>query len=80
MPSFLVLYRGENIPEARVVAVSADPTTVAEFADRLLHRPPDTKDPPDPVLLSIERGRRQALRRIAEEAASVAAPGKGVRP
>ncbi len=79
MSTFLALYRGESVGSAKLVAVSADPTTVAEFAARLLHQSPSVEDSPDPVLLSIERGRRQALRRISKEAASVAAPIVGVR-
>lgn len=79
MSTFLALYRGETIGEAKLVAVSADPATVAEFAARLLHQPPSAEDSPDPVLLSVERGRRQALRRIATEAASVAVPLTEVR-
>ena len=34
--SFLALYRGPSIPQAKLVAVSADPATVADFAARLL--------------------------------------------
>lgn len=74
MSTFLALYRGESVGSAKLVAVSADPATVAEFAARLLHQPPSVEESPDPVLLSIERGRRQALRRISKEAASTITP------
>lgn len=80
MSTFLALYRGETVAGAKLVAVSADPATVAEFTARLLHQPSVVGDNPDPVLLSIERGRRQALRRILKEAASVAVPIAEVRP
>lgn len=79
MSTFLALYRGESVGSAKLVAVSADPTTVAEFATRLLHQPLNVEDNPDPVLLSIERGRRQALRRISKEATSAAPPLVEVR-
>jgi hypothetical protein len=62
--SFLALYRGDSVGSAKLVTVSADPGVVADFADRLLAQ--DTL-PPDPVLLEVERGRRRALRLIAQE-------------
>ena len=66
MSSFLALYHGKSIGEARLVAVSADPDIVAGFAARLLQSPaPPGDDAGDPVLLSIERGRQRALRLIA---------------
>jgi hypothetical protein len=66
MATFLALYRGDTVGKAQLIAVSADPATVADFATRLLRQPPQTGDSsPDPVLASIERGRRQALRLIA---------------
>ena len=74
MSTFLALYRGETIGGAKLVAVSADPATVAEFAARLLHDPPGPEVTSDPVLLSIERGRRQALRRLSKEVVSIAVP------
>ena len=81
MSTFLALYRGETVANAKLVAVSADPTTVAEFAARLLHDPAEqTWGSDDPVLLDIERGRRQALRRIAKEAAHSTTPLVEVRP
>ncbi len=81
MSTFLALYRGETMAGAKLVAVTADPTTVAEFAARLLHAPAErTRRSDDPVLLDIERGRRQALRRIAKEAADFTTPLVEVRP
>ena len=62
--SFLVLYRGPTIPQAKLVAVSSDPALVAEFAGRLLHDQP-VPLVPDPVLEAIEGGRQRALRLIA---------------
>lgn len=67
MSSFLALYRGDSIGSSKLVAVSADPATVSEFAERLLRQPINAEREPDPVLLPIERGRRRALRVVARE-------------
>jgi len=65
--SFLALYRGRTVGEARMVAVCADPRIVADFAARLLEQPdPDAED--DPVLRAIEDARREGLRVVAQEA------------
>ena len=37
--SFIALYRGETVSEARIVALSADPQLVRDFAARLLESP-----------------------------------------
>ncbi|HEX5504880.1 MAG TPA: hypothetical protein VFW96_19840 [Thermomicrobiales bacterium] len=68
MPSLIALYRGGSIGSAQIVAVSADPTIVADFAERLLGRPIPDDAEEDPPLAAIERGRRRALRLIAREA------------
>jgi len=39
--SFIALYRGETISGARIVALSADPQLVRDFAARLLESPPE---------------------------------------
>ncbi len=65
MGTFVALYRGRTIAESTIVAVSADPALVADFAARLLQQPVEpeaTED--DPVLRSVEQGRRKALRLI----------------
>ncbi len=66
MTNFIALYRGETISSAKIIAVSADTDLVAEFAARMLHRPEETEV--DPVVRSLDAGRQQALRLIAEEA------------
>jgi len=66
MATFLALYRGETISSAKLVAVTSDPIIVAEFAGCLLQDPAES-DTADPVLLSIEQGRQQALRHIVQE-------------
>lgn len=66
MSTFLALYRGETIANAKLVAVSSEPHVVAAFATRLLQEPPDAQEShEDPVLGCIERGRRRALRLLA---------------
>jgi hypothetical protein len=69
MTTFLALYRGKTIGEAKMVAVSADPTLVALVSTRLLEAP---KEEEDPVVTQLERGRRAALRLIKREASHVA--------
>ncbi len=67
MTTFLALYRGKTIAEAKMVAVTADPELVAIVATHLL----DTPQPhdADPVITTLERGRHGALRLIQREAA-----------
>jgi hypothetical protein len=64
--TFVAIYRGSTVAEARLVAVSADPALVADVSGRLLQRPLD--ETADPVIGSLERGRRAALRMIKREA------------
>ena len=62
--SFIALYRGATIRSARLVAVSADPRLAADVARRILREPVSDEDI---VVATLERGRRSALRAIAEE-------------
>jgi hypothetical protein len=39
--SFIALYRGETVSGARIIALSADPQLVRDFAARLLESPPE---------------------------------------
>lgn len=63
MTTFLALYRGESVGDAKILALTAEPGLVREFAARLLHEPA-TNEASDPVLEALERGRRQALRLV----------------
>jgi hypothetical protein len=65
MTTFLVLYRGKTIAEAKMVAVTADPCLVADVVDRLLNHP--QMDDDDHVVRAIDRGRVTALRLIKRE-------------
>ena len=64
MTSFVALYRGETIAAAKLLAVSAEPELVRNFADRLLAEPAVDEDP---VMLELEQGRRRALQLVQSE-------------
>lgn len=66
MRTFLALYRGPTVAEAELVALSADPTLVADVAARLLQQPDDA--PSDPILDAKRRGDRRALQLVQAEA------------
>lgn len=69
MTSFVALYRGNNIKEAKMIAVTGDPAVVAHVVAELLADPPQQSKTTDPVLRAIESGRKHALRIIKDEAA-----------
>jgi hypothetical protein len=71
MTTFLALYRGRTVAEAKMVAVTADPALVATVAAHLLDTPPPQDE--DPVVTTLEQGRRAALRLIKQEAGNGAA-------
>jgi hypothetical protein len=56
---FLALYSGATVNSSEVLALSADPRIVMEFAARLLEQSPKSSE--DPAIVSIEEGRRRAL-------------------
>jgi hypothetical protein len=68
LSSFLVLYRGGSVATAKIVAVSANPELVGNFASRMLSELPEPAVEEDPVLESIEGGRRRALQFVEDEA------------
>ncbi len=70
MATILAVYRGDSIASARLIAATSNPDIVEDVATRLLCEPEsrDEEDTPDVALMHLERGRRQALRRILEEA------------
>ncbi len=65
MTTFLALYRGDSVGMSKLVALTAEPSLVADFAARML-RIPEERDP-DAVLYELEHGRRRALRLIHDE-------------
>jgi len=71
MTTILAVYRGDSIASARLIAATSNPDIVEDVATRLLCEPEsrdDEENTPDIALMHLERGRRQALRRILEEA------------
>lgn len=63
MTTFLVLYRGDSVSSAKLLALTADHELVRDFAARLLNKPKEEQNP-DPVLHELQRGRRQALQLV----------------
>jgi hypothetical protein len=60
LATFLALYRGESVSAAKLLALTAEPALVRDFAARLLEESVQTQDT-DPVLGELEQGRRRAL-------------------
>ena len=69
MVSFLAIYRGDSIQTAELVAVSTNPSLVADVAGDLLgERDETTRDGvADPVLDAVRDGRRRALEFVHAE-------------
>ena len=65
--TFLALYRGDTANSAKLLAMSAEPDLVREFASRMLHLPDEQEA--DPILRPLEEGRRGALRLVQSGAA-----------
>jgi hypothetical protein len=66
LASFIALYRGDTIRSAELVATTADPDLVRDFAERLLSTPESQE--PDAVLRELALGRRRALRLVRDGA------------
>ncbi len=66
MASFIALYHGDTIGSAALVATTADPEVVRDFAERMLSIPEGEE--PDAVLRELELGRRRALKLVRSEA------------
>jgi hypothetical protein len=62
LTTFLALYRGDSISAAKLLALTAEPTLVRDFAARLLTEPEEREQ--DAVLLELENGRRRALQLV----------------
>jgi hypothetical protein len=65
MTSFIALYRGRTMDDARIVGVTADRRLVSEVAARMLDEADGS--PADPVIRCIDEGRLRALRLIQEQ-------------
>ena len=66
MTTFLALYRGDSVGASKLVALTAEPSLVADFAARMLQQPEESKS--DAVLQELERGQRRALQLVRNEA------------
>lgn len=66
MTSFVAIYRGRTVGDARLIAVSANPDLVAEVSSKLLEDTP-RKDG-DEILDALDGGRRSALTLVAQKA------------
>ena len=66
MASFIALYHGDTISSAALVATTADPELVRDFAERMLSI--SEGEEPDAILRELELGRRRALRLVRIEA------------
>ena len=64
MTTFVAVYRGQTIAEAKLVAVSADPELVAYVVNELLQKNVEIDDP---VINEFEGGRKSALKLIKKE-------------
>lgn len=60
MTTFLALYHGDSVSAAKLLALSAEPELVRDFAARLLDTPNNGQSS-DPVLEELEQGRRRTL-------------------
>ncbi len=61
-----MLYRGESISAAKLLALTADPQLVSDFATRMLEESDEREQ--DSVMRELERGRRRALHLVQGEA------------
>jgi len=66
MPTFIAVYRGNTVSDARLVGVTADPALVSDVVTRMLDESQDCDL--DPVVHAIAHGRVTALRLIKREA------------
>jgi hypothetical protein len=64
--SFIALYHGDTISTAALVATTADPELVRDFAERLLSTPEGEER--DTVLRELQLGRQRALRLVRDGA------------
>ncbi len=66
MTTFLALYRGESVGASKLLALTAEPSLVADFATRMLQQPEEPE--PDAVLYELKHGRRRVLELVRDEA------------
>jgi len=64
MSEFLVMYSGATVNSSEIVAITANPSVVRDFARRMLDEPAPRKT--TPAASSIEGGRRGALELVRD--------------
>lgn len=64
MTSFIALYRGRTLNDARLIALSSDPTLISDLITKLISEPLREDDP---ALRALTRGRRRALKIVQQE-------------
>jgi hypothetical protein len=64
MTTFIALYRGQTLNDARLIALSSDPTIISDFTTRLISEPLREDDP---ALRELTKGRRRALKVVQQE-------------
>jgi len=62
MTTFLAIYRGQSVDNARIIAVATDTDLVSFVASLILRS--SQFDSTDPVISAVNSGRRQALRLV----------------
>lgn len=65
MTTFIGLYRGKTINDARLIAVSADADLCAQIAASILSQEQGDEASTDAIAGAVLKGRREALKRIA---------------
>lgn len=65
MTTFIAIYRGDTVADAKLIAVSADPELVSRIAFSLSKQENDFSG--DDVLDTLESARRRALEFIQKE-------------
>ena len=65
MTSFIAIYYGQTVTDAKLIAVSAEKSIIADVSARLLNQNFEERDQ---IISSLENGRRKALEHIHREA------------
>ncbi len=65
MTTFIAIYRGDTVANAKLIAVSADPELVSRIASSFAKQENNSNN--DGVLDTLESARRKALKFIQEE-------------
>lgn len=74
MPSFIALYEGDSVAQAKIIGVTSAPHLVSDVATQLLSEL-GREQAPTPVVAALNSGRRRALRLVTTEAKQDARKG-----